>query len=134
MDWASDREWMERTLAHQADEAVPYNFLFSPPAERLAQEHYGQDLEECLSLPIRMTAPASVKPLYADPDAYGETITDEFGVVWSTSKIDRGSPIGPCLPEPDLSHYTFPDPAQSYRFRDIAEWCVRQAGHYRVIW
>ena len=130
----TDRDWVQRTLDHLESNAVPYNFMFSPPAERIAREHYGQDLEEALSLPIRMTAPKSTKPLYADPDAYGDTITDAFGVTWSTSKIDRGSPIGPCLPEPDLSHYTFPEPTEAYRFKDIEHWCARQEGRYRIIW
>ena len=130
----TDREWIQRTVEHRETDAVPYNFMFSPPAERLAAEHYGQDLEESLSLPIRMTGPTSVKPLYADPDKYGDTITDEFGVVWSTSRIDRGSPVGRCLPEPDLAQYAFPIPTEPHRFSDIGDWCARQQGHYRVIW
>ncbi len=130
----TDHDWIQHTLAHRESDTVPYNFMFSPPAERLAREHYGCDLEESLSLPIRMTGPKSIKPLYADPDEYGDTITDEFGVVWSTSKIDRGSPVGRCLLEPDLSHYTFPIPTEAYRFGDIGDWCAKQKGHYRVIW
>ena len=127
-------DWIQRTLDHREGDAVPYNFMFSPPAERLAREHYGQDLEQSLALPIRMTGPNSIKPLYADPDEFGETITDEFGVVWSTNKIDRGAAIGACLPEPDLARYTFPNPADPYRFADIGDWCAEQEGHYRIIW
>lgn len=130
----SDRDWIRQTLDHRESDAVPYNFMFSPPAERIIREHYGQDLEESLSLPIRMIGPKSQKPLYADPDEFGATITDEFGVVWSTSKIDRGSPIGHCLPEPDLSRYTFPDPTEAFRFGNIEHWCAKQEGHYRIIW
>ena len=130
----SDRDWIQRTIEHEETGAVPYNFMFSPPAGRVAEEHYGQDLEERLSLPIRMNAPQSPKPLYADPDRYGDTITDEFGVVWSTSKIDRGSPIGPCLPEPDLSKYAFPNPADESRFAGLGDWITQQEGHYRIIW
>ena len=130
----TDRAWIQQTLEHRESAAVPYNFMFSPPAERVAREHYGQDLEERLSLPVRMTGLKSIKPLYADPDEYGDTVTDEFGVVWSTSKIDRGSPIGPCLLEPDLSQYDFPNPAEAYRFTGIGEWCAKQEGHYRIIW
>ncbi len=130
----TDRDWIQHTLAHRESDTVPYNFMFSPPAERLAREHYGHDLEESLSLPIRMTGPKSTKPLYAYPDEYGDAIADEFGVVWSTSKIDRGSPVGHCLPEPDLSQYTFPTPTEACRFSDIGDWCARQKGHYRIIW
>ena len=64
------------------------------------------------------------KPAYADPVVYGDTITDEFGVVWSTSGIDRGSPVEPCLNEADLAGYSFPDPAAEYRFSHIEAWCV----------
>ena len=128
------RAWIQQTLEHRESDAVPYNFMFSPPAERAAREHYGEDLEECLSLPLRMTGLKSIKPLYADPDEYGDTITDEFGVVWSTNKIDRGAPIGPCLLEPDLSQYDFPNPAEAYRFDGMGAWCAKQEGHYRVIW
>ena len=130
----SNRDWIQQTILHREADAVPYNFMFSPPALRAAEEHYGQDLEEQLSLPLRMTAPKSPKPLYADPERYGATIADEFGVVWSTSRIDRGSPIGPCLSAPDLSHYVFPNPAEAARFTGLQEWCSQQEGQYRIIW
>jgi uroporphyrinogen decarboxylase len=81
-----------------------------------------------------MGGPRSVKPLYADPEDFGETVTDEFGVTWLTSRIDRGSPIGRCLPEPTLSGYRFPDPTQARRFEDLGAWCREQEGHYRVVW
>jgi len=130
----SNRDWIQNVLDHREGDAVPYNFMFSPPAERLAQEWYGMNLEEALSLPIRMTGPKTIKPLYADPDEFGDTVADEFGVVWSTSKIDRGSPVGLCLPEADLSRYVFPDAADPARFTDIGTWCRRQEGHYRILW
>lgn len=130
----SDHDWIQDTLDHCEGDPVPYHFAFCPPAKRLARDYYGDPLEETLLMPIRMTAPNSIKPLYADPDEFGNTATDEFGVVWSTNKIDRGSPVGPCLPEPDLSQYTFPNPTEGYRFSGIGDWCVEQDGHYRIIW
>ncbi|MBN1675797.1 MAG: hypothetical protein JXR37_32435 [Kiritimatiellae bacterium] len=130
----TDREWIEATLRHQETGAVPYNFMFSPPTQRAAEAHYGDDIVERLAFPIRMMAPKSVKPLYADPAKYGETITDEYGVVWSTNAIDRGAPIGPCLPDASLAGYVFPDPGEDYRFERIGGWCADQEGHYRIIW
>lgn len=130
----TDRDWIQQTLAHREGGVVPYNFMFSPPAGQVAEDWYGPDLETALALPLRMTGLKSVKPLYADPDEHGDSISDEFGVVWSTSKVDRGAPIGPCLKDPDLSDYTFPDPLAARRFEDIGEWCARQEGHYRIIW
>ena len=130
----NNREWIEKTLAHEESGAVPYNFMFSPLALRLAEEHYGEGIEEQIDLPLRMTGAKSIKPLYSHPDAFGDTVTDEYGVTWSTSEIDRGSPIGPCLPEADLSGYTFPDPTREYRFEDLGAWCERQEGHFRIVW
>lgn len=130
----NNREWIERTLRHEETGKVPYNFMFSPPALRRAESHYGSGLEGVIDLPMRMTGPKSIKPLYADPKIYGETIKDEFGVVWSTSEIDRGAPIGPCLREPDLSNYAFPAADPEYRFEDIGAWCAKQKGHFCVVW
>ena len=73
-----------------------------------------------------MTAPKSIKPLYAHPEEFGPTAMDEYGVVWSTSEIDRGAPIGPSLSEANLSEYTFPNPAAEYRFSGLKEWCHRK--------
>jgi uroporphyrinogen decarboxylase len=129
------RDWVVATLAHRDPGAVPYNSTFRPPARRRLERHYRtDDLETALDLPIRMTSPKSVKPLYAPPAEFGPTVTDEFGVVWTTSGIDRGVPPGPALREPDLSSYRFPDPAAPYRFAHIGEWCQRNRGHYTIIW
>ncbi|HUW56700.1 MAG TPA: uroporphyrinogen decarboxylase family protein [Planctomycetota bacterium] len=131
----TNRKWIEETLAHRETGAVPYNFLFSPPALERVQKHYGTNsIQDALDFPVRMTGTTSVKPLYASPAEYGDTITDEFGVVWSTSPIDRGAPIGPCLTEPGLSGYTFPDARAEYRFEHIGEWCKRTRDCYRIVW
>jgi hypothetical protein len=58
----NDRDWIERTLHHQESEAVPYNFMFSPPAQRRAENHYGCNLEEAISFPLRMTASCFIIP------------------------------------------------------------------------
>lgn len=130
-----NRQWIQMTIAYQETGAVPYNFMFTPPAEEIALRHYGGDsIEEILDLPIRMNALKSIKPLFAKPAIYGETIRDEFGVVWCTNNIDRGAPIGPCLAEPDLSHYQFPDAIASYRFEDLGKWCQDNREHYTIIW
>jgi len=131
----SNRAWVRRAIAHDARGPVPYNFMFSPPARRKVQEHYGvQDVEAELDFPIRMSACASIKPLYASPAEYGPTIRDEFGVAWSTSDIDRGSPVGPPLAEADLSGYRFPDPTAEWRYADLDAWCRRNAEHFTVLW
>ena len=131
----TNRQWMRDTLAHTPTERIPYNFMFVPAVQRRLEAHYDtDDLAEYFDFPIRMTAPVSVKPLYADSREYGETIRDEFGIVWSTSELDRGSPIGPCLTGPDLSDYSFPDPHAAYRYAEIEEWCRANRDHFTVIW
>ena len=131
----TNRQWIRKVLAHADDVPVPYNLPLSPPARRKLERHYGStDIEEFLDLPIRMTGTRSVKPLYACPAEFGPQVTDEFGVVWTTSEIDRGCPVGPCITEPDLSGYTFPDPAGAYRFEGLDDWCRRNAANYTIVW
>lgn len=55
--------WIKQSLERGGTVNVPYNFMFSPLSQRLAQAHYGDDLEEALSMPIRMTGPGFVEEL-----------------------------------------------------------------------
>jgi len=87
-----------------------------------------------LDFPIRMTGLKSVKPLYAEPSRFGARAEDEFGVIWATTSVDRGSPIGPCLPDPDLTGYSFPDAADPFRFEDMETWCLENSDHFRIVW
>lgn len=130
---ADDKKWIEAVINHR-EMPVPYNFMFSPLSLKIAEHRYGSPIADAILLPIRMISPKSIKPLYADPEIFGKTAVDEYGVVWSTSKIDRGSPIGPVLKQPSLSGYRFPEPGAPYRFEDIASWCEKQKSHYRIIW
>ena len=130
-----NRIWIENVLDCKEPKAVPYNFMFTPPVQRKLVSYYNEpDLEQGLDFPIRMSGPVSIKPLYADPAKYGDSIRDEFGVTWSTSSIDRGSPVGPCLTEPDLSNYSFPNPAKPYRFEGLDNWCKQNKENYTIIW
>ena len=109
--------------------------MLTPVIESKVKEYYGcdDDLSEMLDFPIRMNGAVSIKPLYADPDVFGNTAKDEFGVVWSTNKIDRGAPIIPCLSEPSLENYVFPNPSDSYRFEGLGNWCDNNAENFTVI-
>lgn len=131
----TNKQWITRVLAGDHGLPVPYNLMLSPLPRRLLTQHYRTDgVEGHLDLPIRMTGPATIKPLYASPDEFGPTAADEFGVVWTTSRIDRGAPVGPCLTGPDLSGYRFPDPAAEYRFEHLDDWCRQNAPHYTIVW
>jgi uroporphyrinogen decarboxylase len=127
----SNKEWIRQTLDHKEFDYVPYNFIFMPVSAQQAIEVYGTDLNEALDMPLRFYGPETKKPMFVDPDEFGPTITDEFGVTWSTSKIDRGAPIGPSLKEPTLDGFTFPDPEEESRFEWIEQWCEWQKDHYR---
>lgn len=130
----TNRDWIRRVLAHEGDLPVPYNLPMSPPAQRKLEVHFGtDDVEGFLGLPMRLTGPKSIKPLYASPERYGPRLTDEFGVEWTTSQIDRGSPVGHPITEPTLDGYTFPDPAEEYRYEPLVKWCRRNAEQYTFI-
>ena len=131
----TNRQWICEILAHQESLGTPYNFPLSPRPQRLLEDYYRTtDLAATLDLPLRMRGCKSIKPLYASPAEFGDCAKDEYGVVWSTNEIDRGSPIGPCLPEPDLSGYSFPDPAVERRFEDLGAWCEANRQNYRMVW
>ncbi|HIE29970.1 TPA: hypothetical protein EYP66_22115 [Candidatus Poribacteria bacterium] len=48
--------------------------------------------------------------------------------------MDRGPPQGTCLPEPELTGYTFPDATAEYRFEDVGDWCKANKENYTIIW
>jgi uroporphyrinogen decarboxylase len=134
-DKLSDKEWIYNTLSHHETGGIPYHFDFTPPARQKLVDYFkSEEIEDILKLPIRWGGPNTIKPLYADPDDYGDTLRDEFGVTWSVSKNDRGAPIFPGLMGPDLSGYDFPDPSDDFRFKDLHQWCNSNQEHFRVIW
>ncbi|MCK4401008.1 hypothetical protein KAW08_01735 [bacterium] len=128
------RDWIKTALSHKEPKAVPYYFDFTPPSRLNIEEYYGSPIEEVLEFPIRMQGCKTIKPLYANPSDFGKTAEDEFGVIWSTSKIDRGAPIASPLSDADISNYTFPDFAASYRFEDLGNWCKQNKEYYTIIW
>jgi len=115
------RELVIAALRHEETERLPYNLMLSPPAERSLREHYGvDDLQEHLGLSLFLFGCAG-KPLYASPDEYGASITDEWAVVWATSHIDRGYPVRHPLTQPTLAGYEFPDPLDPKRWTPVRE-------------
>jgi len=115
------RDLVQAALRHEETERLPYNLMFSPPAERALREHYDvEDLHEHLGISLFLFGCAG-KPLYASPDEFGPTITDEWGVVWATSHIDRGYPVRHPLAEPTLTGYDFPDPLDPKRWAPVHE-------------
>lgn len=73
------KEWIYNTLSHIETEKIPYHFDFTPPARKKLIEYFGsEDIENVIELPIRWGGPNTIKPLYADPDIYGDKLKDEF--------------------------------------------------------
>lgn len=126
------RELVQAALRHEETECIPYNFMFSPPADALLRGHYGcDDLQAHLDINLYLFGCAG-KPLYASPDDYGPTITDEFGVVWATSYIDRGYPVEHPLMEPRLQDYQFPDPRAPERWAPVPESAAKYPHQFRL--
>jgi len=130
----TNKDWIHRVIGHAEDIRIPYHLPLSPVSRRKLEDHFAtDDVEGTLDLPLRMTGTGSIKPLYASPAKFGPTAPDEFGVVWTTNEIDRGAPIGPCLTEPDLSGYEFPDPAAEHRFDHLGAWCEENGPHFTIV-
>ena len=128
----SPRELVRAALRHEETEAVPYNFMFTPPASKALADYYGDDdLQGWLNCHLHLYGPAG-KPLYAFPAKYGPTYTDEFGVVWTTSERDRGVPIGHPLAAGTLAGYTFPDPHRPQRWAQVAPRAAEYPHQYQV--
>ncbi len=131
----SGKEWLRRVVRREAGLPVPYNLSLSPPARRRLAERYGPgEIEDALALPLRMRGTNSIKPLYASPQEFGPTARDEWGVAWTTSEVDRGSPVGPPITKPSLAGYVFPDPASPHRFAGLDAWCGRNCDNYTILW
>jgi len=128
------RERVQMALAHREPPLVPLNLMFAPPALAAVREYLGtEDVDAALGVDVAFVGAGGGKPLYASPAEYGPTITDQWGVVWSTSDIDRGSPIGPPVTDPDLACVPRPDPNDPKRFEGMRGALAAQVDRYRVI-
>ncbi len=121
----------ERVLAaigHEETERIPYGIMWVPAIGNQLAEHYGTThLHDAVSNHVYIVGGAAKKPLYADPAKHGPTIIDDFGVVWETTRRDRGHVLEYPLNEPRLSGYQFPDPDAPGRFDGLAEAVARHA-------
>jgi len=126
------RERVFAASRHGETDEVPRNFMLSPPAEAVLREHYAtKDLQAALGIHLHLFGCAG-KSLYAMPREYGPTITDEFGVVWSTSEIDRGYAIGHPLTHAALEGYEFPNPHAESRWAPVAEAAAAYPECFRI--
>ncbi|MCE5241325.1 hypothetical protein LLH23_22905 [bacterium] len=129
------RDLVLAALRHEETERLPYDFMLSPPALQRLQEHLGlgeHEAEDWIGSCLYLYG-CRDKPLYAHPDRYGPTITDQWGVVWSTSETDRGYPVvhplgdgGGTLVLPG------PDPCEPRRWEGVARSADRYPHLYRL--
>lgn len=127
------RDLVRAALRHEETERLPYNFMLSPPAERKLCEYLGVEDADAWVSPHLHFYGCSDKPLYARPEKYGPTITDQWGVVWATSEIDRGYPVThPLRDDEDLSTYPWPDPLEPRRWERVADNAQQHPERFRV--
>lgn len=127
------RDLVEAALRHEQTERLPYNFMLAPPAERKLCARLGLDDADAWIAPHLHFYGCSDKPLYARPEKYGPTITDQWGVVWATSELDRGYPIvHPLKTAADLSSYEWPNPLAPRRWERVATSAQQHPERFRV--
>lgn len=127
------RDLVRAALRHDETERLPYNFMLSPPAERKLCERLDIADADAWIEPCLYFYGCSDKPLYARPEKYGPTITDQWGVVWATSDIDRGYPVNhPLKDAEDLSAHDWPDPLAGRRWERLAENAQQHPDRFRV--
>ena len=116
----TNKERTKLAISHRETDIVPYLIDFTPPARALLVRHYGcDDVEAAIGNHVTLIGPPSGKPLYSPPDRFGDEVTDDFGVVWHTSRYDRGLVKRPALPEPSLKGYRFPDARRPERYAKV---------------
>lgn len=126
------RALVQAALRHESTDRVPFNVMLSPLAQERLQAFLGErSLPEYLGCCLYLYG-CGDKPLYASPAVYGPTISDQFGVVWSTSDLDRGYPIRHPLTAPALAGYDFPDPREPGRWANVANDARKHPHCYRL--
>lgn len=124
---------VEAALRHEETDRIPYNVMFSPPAAAALRAYVGVADEDEWAAPCLYLFGCRDKPLYASPAVYGPTITDQWGVVWATSDLDRGYPVThPLRGAADLRQYAWPDPLDRRRWEGVAEDAARHPDRFRV--
>ncbi len=115
------KQRVKLAIMHREADMIPYCIWYTPPIKELLQKHYGtKDVDEAMGNHILIVKGKGRRPMYANPQIYGDLTEDEFGVVWRNTPYDRGSVYKYPLREPSLERYEFPDPKQPGKFDRIA--------------
>ena len=124
------REVVRTVLEGKPPPYVPWSMGFTQEARQKLQVHYGvEDIEGPLGNHLLRLG----SDIGFFEELGNDRFRDVFGVVWDRS-IDKdiGNVQGQVLPEPTLSGYTFPDPADSRFFADIPGKIERCPDRFRV--
>ena len=124
------REIIHAVLAGVTPPYVPWSCGFTKEA-RAKLEEYFKPLEVEDALQNHLLKLGSDIGFFTDLGH--DHVQDVFGVVWDRS-IDKdiGNVLGCVLPEPNLQHYTFPDPLDRRFFADIPGRIARYGERFRV--
>lgn len=107
------REITRRALQHQEMGPTPFYLSLLPPAEQKLIEYYGrEDLYRAMGAYILEVGAKSE----AMKTRQGDLWTDEFGVVFRDTGVNRGYLVASLLKEPSLKGYVFPDPMDPRKY------------------
>ncbi len=124
------REVVRAVLEGERPPYVPWSFSFTVEAREKLAGYYGSN-------DLLTASDSHILGLGNDigifEDIGGDCFRDMFGVVWDRSvDKDIGVVRGFVLPEPDLRHYTLPDPLNPRFFEEIRERIARWGDRFRV--
>jgi len=123
------REVVKLVLEGRKPPYVPWSFGFTVEAKEKLRRHFGDgDLAEAVGDHLLWLGnPAGFYERVGE-----DTYRDAFGVIWDrTVDKDIGMPR-PCIPEPNLEGYEFPNPRDPRLFRDIPRLIETHPDRFRV--
>jgi uroporphyrinogen decarboxylase len=116
----SKREVVRAAVEGRRPEYVPWNIGLTYEAHEALSAYYGGEAELTRRLDSHILSFGSGLGFFHDLE--NNRVLDHFGVVWNRSQDkDIGVIEGLVLPEPDLSSYSFPDPAEDRYIADLKD-------------
>jgi uroporphyrinogen decarboxylase len=114
----SKRDVVRAAVEGRRPEYVPWNIGLTYEAHQAMASYYGGEAELKRRLDSHILGFGSGLGFFRNLG--NDRVQDHFGVVWNrTQDKDIGVIEGLVLPEPDLSSYVFPDPAEDRYIADL---------------
>lgn len=125
------RERVQRVIAHQEVNPIPYHIEFTLGARKRMAAYLNDANFEARLGNFMITAKAL--PAGCPREVRPGHIQDDFGVIWDRTVDETcGVPL-PVLAEPTLADYAFPDPDDPSRYAGLADFSRDPGGHFRVL-